>query len=94
MSEEIKHPLGTQALHAGQEPDATTKSRAVPIYQTSSYTFDSSEHAANLFGLKEFGQYLYPDHEPDLVGVGAAGSGDGGGDRRAGAGVGYGGDHL
>lgn len=55
MSEEIKHHLGTKALHAGQKPDPTTKSRAVPIYQTSSYTFDSSEHAANLFGLKEFG---------------------------------------
>ncbi len=55
MEEEIKHHLGTKALHAGQKPDPTTNSRAVPIYQTSSYTFDSSEHAANLFGLKEFG---------------------------------------
>ena len=55
MSEEIKQHLGTKALHAGQQPDPTTNSRAVPIYQTSSYTFDSSEHAANLFGLKEFG---------------------------------------
>lgn len=45
----------TLQLHAGQEIDGTTKSRAVPIYQTSSFTFDSSEHAANLFGLKEFG---------------------------------------
>jgi O-acetylhomoserine (thiol)-lyase len=42
-------------LHAGQTADPTTKSRAVPIYQTASYVFDSSEHAANLFGLKEFG---------------------------------------
>jgi O-acetylhomoserine (thiol)-lyase len=42
-------------LHAGQKPDPTTNSRAVPIYQTSSYVFNSSEHAANLFGLKEFG---------------------------------------
>ena len=42
-------------LHAGQVPDPTTLSRAVPIYQTSSYVFKSSEHAANLFGLKEFG---------------------------------------
>jgi len=55
MAEEIKQHLGTKALHAGQKPDPTTKSRAVPIYQTSSYNFDSSEHAANLFGLKEFG---------------------------------------
>lgn len=45
----------TLALHAGQSPDPTTHARAVPIYQTSSYTFDSAEHAANLFGLKEFG---------------------------------------
>jgi O-acetylhomoserine (thiol)-lyase len=55
MSEEIKHHLGTKALHAGQTPDSDTNSRAVPIYQTSSYIFNSSEHAANLFGLKEFG---------------------------------------
>lgn len=47
--------LDTLALHAGQEPDPTTNSRAVPIYQTSSYVFNSAEHAANLFGLKEFG---------------------------------------
>lgn len=47
--------LGTQALHAGQEPDPTTGSRAVPIYQTTSYVFNDVEHAANLFGLTEFG---------------------------------------
>lgn len=47
--------LSTIALHGGQEADPTTNSRAVPIYQTTSYVFDSSEHAANLFGLKEFG---------------------------------------
>ena len=45
----------TLQLHAGQEIDPTTNSRAVPLYQTSSYTFNSAEHAANLFGLKEFG---------------------------------------
>ena len=45
----------TLQLHAGQEVDKATNSRAVPIYQTSSFTFDSAEHAANLFGLKEFG---------------------------------------
>ena len=45
----------TLQLHAGQEPDPTTNSRAVPIYQTSSYVFDNAEHGANLFGLKEFG---------------------------------------
>jgi O-acetylhomoserine (thiol)-lyase len=45
----------TIALHGGQEPDSATNSRALPIYQTTAYTFNSSEHAANLFGLKEFG---------------------------------------
>ncbi|NQY31685.1 MAG: O-acetylhomoserine aminocarboxypropyltransferase/cysteine synthase, partial [Coraliomargarita sp.] len=47
--------LGTLALHAGQEPDPTTGSRAVPIYQTTSYNFRDSEHAANLFSLQELG---------------------------------------
>lgn len=45
----------TLQLHAGQQIDPTTNARAVPIYQTTSYGFKSSEHAANLFGLKEFG---------------------------------------
>ncbi|CAN5421576.1 homocysteine synthase [soil metagenome] len=45
----------TIALHGGQVPDPTTGSRAVPIHQTTSYQFKSSEHAANLFALKEFG---------------------------------------
>jgi len=45
----------TLQLHAGQEPDPTTGSRAVPIYQTSSYVFKNAEHGANLFALKEFG---------------------------------------
>jgi O-acetylhomoserine (thiol)-lyase len=46
---------GTIAVHGGQSVDPTTKSRAVPIYQTTSYLFDSTEHAANLFGLKDTG---------------------------------------
>jgi O-acetylhomoserine (thiol)-lyase len=45
----------TLQLHAGQQVDPATKSRAVPIYQTTSFQFNNSEHAANLFGLKEFG---------------------------------------
>lgn len=45
----------TRSLHAGYNPDPTTKSRAVPIYQTTSYVFDSSEHAASLFALQQFG---------------------------------------
>jgi O-acetylhomoserine (thiol)-lyase len=47
--------LSTLTLHAGQTPDSATGSRAVPIYQTTSYVFNNSEHAANLFALKEFG---------------------------------------
>ncbi len=45
----------TLQVHAGQEPAPGTKARAVPIYQTTSYTFDDSDHAARLFGLQEFG---------------------------------------
>jgi O-acetylhomoserine (thiol)-lyase len=55
MGDEKKYHLETLALHAGQQVDSDTRSRAVPIYQTSSYVFKDSEHAANLFGLKEFG---------------------------------------
>ncbi len=47
--------FSTRQLHAGQEPDPTTGSRAVPIYQTTSYQFRNTEHAANLFALKELG---------------------------------------
>lgn len=53
--EEKKYKLDTLALHAGQTVDDTTLSRAVPIYQTTSYVFRNTEHAANLFALKEFG---------------------------------------
>ncbi len=49
------HKFETLQLHAGQEPDKATNSRAVPIYQTTSYTFDDADHAADLFGLKTFG---------------------------------------
>jgi hypothetical protein len=48
--------LGTLALHAGQKPDPTTGARAVPIYATTSYVFKDTDHAANLFALKEFGK--------------------------------------
>jgi len=47
--------LGTIALHAGQSPDPGTGARAVPLYQTTSFVFKNTEHAANLFALKEFG---------------------------------------
>ena len=51
----MAHRLETIALHGGHEPDPTTFSRAVPIYRTTSYVFKNSEHAANLFALKELG---------------------------------------
>lgn len=54
MSQENYH-FDTLQLHAGQEVDQTTGARALPIYQTTSYVFNDSEHAAKLFGLKEFG---------------------------------------
>ncbi len=54
MSTKYKH-FETAQIHGGHEPDNDTLSRAVPIYQTTSYTFKNSEHAANLFALKEFG---------------------------------------
>src|SRR5512145_2493657 len=47
--------FGTLAVHAGQRPDPVTGSRAVPIYQTSAYVFEDSDHAANLFALQRFG---------------------------------------
>ena len=51
-----KRKIATLAVQAGQEnPDPATGSRAVPIYQTSSYVFKNTEHAANLFALKEIG---------------------------------------
>lgn len=53
--EQRKHRLATLALHAGQEPDPATTACAVPIYATSSYVFKDTEHAADLFALREFG---------------------------------------
>lgn len=53
MSDQYK--FGTNCLHAGQVPDPTTNSRAVPLYQTTSYVFNDTDHAANLFSLAEFG---------------------------------------
>ncbi len=52
---ERKLNFDTLQIHAGQKPDPTTGSRAVPIYQTTSYVFNDTEHASNLFGLKELG---------------------------------------
>ncbi len=55
MTDNNDYRLGTKALHAGQEPDPTTGARAVPIYATVAYNFRDTDHAANLFALKEFG---------------------------------------
>ncbi|MEY4437436.1 MAG: hypothetical protein RL100_900 [Actinomycetota bacterium] len=54
-TESAKWGFETAQIHAGATPDPTTNARAVPIYQTTAYTFNSSEHAAKLFGLAEFG---------------------------------------
>ena len=57
----------TLALHAGQEIDKQTLSRGVPVYRTSSYVFKNTEHAANLFALKELGniytRLMNPTHD-------------------------------
>ena len=55
MSEERKFGFNTRALHHGFKTDPSTHARAVPIYQTTSYTFDNSDHAASLFALQQFG---------------------------------------
>ena len=55
MSDKRTFGFTTRQLHAGQQPDPTTGSRAVPIYQTTSYQFRDTAHAANLFALKELG---------------------------------------
>lgn len=55
MSKPKNYHFDTLQLHAGQSPDSATNARAVPIYQTTSYTFDDTEHAATLFALKDFG---------------------------------------
>jgi O-acetylhomoserine (thiol)-lyase len=64
---ENNYKLETLCVHAGQEPDPSTTSRGVPVYRTSSYVFKSTEHAANLFGLKELGniytRLMNPTHD-------------------------------
>ena len=60
------HGLGTRCLHAGQEPDPATNARAVPIYATTSYVFNDTDHAANLFALREFGNIYSRIMNPTL----------------------------
>ncbi len=65
MNEEDEHQYGfsTRSLHAGQQPDPATGARAVPIYQTTSYVFQDTEHAASLVRSAAVRQRLYADHE-------------------------------
>ncbi len=76
--------LETLAIHAGYSPDPTTKAVAVPIYQTSSFAFDDTQHGADLFDLKVAGQHLLADHEPDQRRARRARGGAGRRRRRAG----------
>ena len=57
--------FATKSLHAGHTPDTASRARAVPIYQTTSFTFEDSSHAASLFALQQFGNIYTPHHEPD-----------------------------
>ena len=84
----------TIALHGGQSPDRATGARAVPIYQTTSYVFNSAEHAADLFALQGARQHLHADHEPDHRRAGEAAGGTRGRRRRAGGRLGAGGHHA
>ena len=62
-----EYGLGTLCLHAGQIPDAVTGSRAAPIYQTTSYVFDSADHAASLFNLQTFGNVYSRISNPTIA---------------------------
>src|SRR5947207_13490121 len=55
MNRQRQVRINTLAVHAGERPDPVTGSRAVPIYQTSAYVFEDTDHAANLFALQRFG---------------------------------------
>ena len=60
-----EYGFDTRALHAGQRPDPTTGARAVPIYQTTSYVFEDTDHAADAVRPAAVRQHLHPHHEPD-----------------------------
>jgi O-acetylhomoserine (thiol)-lyase len=64
---EKKYRFETLSVHGGLQVDPVTKARAVPIYQTNSYLFDNTEHAANLFGLKEEGYIYTRIHNPTVT---------------------------
>jgi O-acetylhomoserine/O-acetylserine sulfhydrylase-like pyridoxal-dependent enzyme len=89
MSSSSRHPE-TLALHAGWRADPATGSVAVPIYQTTSYQFRDTEHAANLFALKELGNIYTRIMNPTNDVLEEARGRDGGWRRRVGPGVGTG----
>lgn len=86
MSSKAQHPE-TLALHTGWRTDTATGAVAVPIYQTTSYQFHNTEHAANLFALKELGNIYYTHHESNQRRAGKARRRPGRWCRCAGAGV-------
>ena len=88
MSDKPEFHFDTLAIHGGQDPDPTTKSRAVPIYQTTSYVFDDADHAARLFALQEFGNIYTRIMNPTTDVFEKRIAALEGGARRTGAGVG------
>ena len=72
--ERVYMKLESLALHYGYTSEATTRAAAVPIYQTTSYTFDNTQHGADLFDLEGAGEYLYAHHESHQCGAGARAS--------------------
>ena len=85
--------IETLAVHAGYSPDPTTKSAAVPLYQTTAYAFDNAQHGADLFDPEGGGQHLHPHHEPDHRRAGTARRGAGRRRGGPGHGLGHGGHH-
>lgn len=86
--------LESIALHHGYTAEATTKAAAVPIYQITSYTFDDTQHGADLFNLAVSGNIYNPHHEPDHGRAGTARGRDGRLNCRLLRGLGYGCHHL
>ncbi len=64
--------FNTLAIHAGAQPDPATGARITPIYQTTAFVFDDSDHAASLLWPAGLRQYLYAHHEPHAGGAGGA----------------------
>ena len=84
MSIDHEYGFGTRAIHAGAVPDPVTGARATPIHQTTSFVFDSAEHAASLFNLQTFGNVYSRISNPTVAGAGRADRFAGGRPRGAG----------